>query len=320
MRRGVVICAMLYVLSGTQGAVAQDTARRLAVLTLNPAAMDAIRSHVIPQLARQGFTEGRNLRIDVRIGAIDALPGLARELVALSPDVILAIANQAVDAARAASPTVPIVMFGQDPVGAGYAASLARPGGQVTGVAILTAELDVKRLELLRDVVPAAHRVAVLVHKSGFGHELRERTMNAMAAAAKLELTFLYTASSQEYTAAFASMRAAGSQLLVISASSNFSRDVEMLAGLALDARLPTVCEWQEMAASGCLLGYGPSRSELYRLSANYIARILKGAAPGELPIEEPANFELGVNMRVARALGVAIPPALLVRADEVTE
>ena len=106
----------------------------------------------------------------------------------------------------------------------------------------------------------------------------------------------------------------------MISANSNFARDVDMLAELAMNARLPTVCEWEEMAAAGCMLGYGPSRTELYRLSANYIARILKGAAPGGLPIEQPANFTFGVNMRVARALGVSIPTTLLLRADEITE
>jgi putative ABC transport system substrate-binding protein len=311
---------LLGLASAADDAGAQDRVYRLGVLSPNPTALEAIRAVVLPQLARHGFVEARNLDLDARFGETEMLPGLARALAARSPDVIFASSNLSVDAVLAASKSVPIVMFGQDPVGAGYAASLARPGGQVTGVAILTVDLDVKRLELLRDVVPAARRVAVLVHSTGRGNDLREATMNEMARRADLTLAFHYVARSQDYERAFTAMRDAGAELLVLSANTHFARDVGVLAALAREGRLPTVCEWQEMAAAGCLLGYGPSRTELYRLSANYIARIFKGASPGELPIEQPANFELGVNMRVARALGVTIPPTLLLRADEVTE
>jgi putative ABC transport system substrate-binding protein len=275
---------------------------------------------VLVQLARQGFVEGRNLRLDTRFGEMEALPALAKELAADAPDVFFASSNLSVDAARAATSSIPIVMFGQDPVGSGYAQSLARPGGQVTGVAILTADLDVKRLELLRDVVPAARRAAVLLHRTARGNDEREATMNVLAARAGMTIAFHYVARMEDYAPAFAVMREAGAELLIVSANTHFARDVAVLAALARENRLPSICEWQEMAAAGCLIGYGPSRTELYRLSANYIARILKGAAPGELPIEQPANFELGVNMQVARALGVTIPPTLLLRADEVTE
>jgi putative ABC transport system substrate-binding protein len=293
---------------------------RLAVLSPNPRAMEAINAIVLMQLAKQGFVEGRNLRVDARFGEAEALPRLAAELGALSPDAIFASSNLSVETALEATKAVPIIMFGQDPVGSGYAASLARPGGRVTGVAILTADLDVKRLEVLRDVVPAARHVAVLVHRTARDHALRERTLTAMAENTGLALTFHYIDQSQDYRSAFAAMRAAGAQMLVVSANTHFARDVATIAALAAETLLPSVCEWQEMAAAGCLLGYGPSRSELYRLSANYIARIFRGAAPGDLPIEQPANFELGVNMQVARALGATIPPTLLLRADEVTE
>lgn len=301
-------------------AAAEDRVFRLGVLSPNPGMMDDLRAITLPALARQGFVEGRNLRIDARFGAVERLPALAKELVATAPDVVFASSNPSVEAFMAATTSVPIVMFGQDPVGAGYAQSLARPGGQVTGVAILTADLDVKRLEQLRDVVPGARRVAVLVHTTGRDNEMREKTLNTMGQRAGLTITHHYVTREEDYRPAFAAMRAAGAELLVVSANTNFARDVGTIAALATAARLPTVCEWQEMAAQGCLLGYGPSRSELYRLSANYIARILRGAAPGELPIEQPANFELGVNMHVARSLNVTIPPTLLLRADQVTE
>jgi putative ABC transport system substrate-binding protein len=160
----------------------------------------------------------------------------------------------------------------------------------------------------------------VLLHTTARSNDLRENTMNDLARRAGMSITFHHVSRPQDYAAAFAAMRGARAELLVVSANTHFSRDVVLLASLAGEARLPTICEWQEMAASGCLLGYGPSRSELYRLSANYIARIFKGATPGELPIEQPAIFELGVNMRVARALGVTVPTTLLLRADEVIE
>jgi putative ABC transport system substrate-binding protein len=314
----MALCALLT--TGAGDAAAQDKVYRLAILSPNPAAIPAVQALVLPQLAQQGFVEGRNLRIDARAGEAEALPTLAKELAGGAPDVFFASSNLSVDAVLAATRSVPIVMFGQDPVGSEYAQSLARPGGQVTGVAILTADLDIKRLELLRDVVPEARRAAILVHKTARDNDLRERTMSDLTRRTGLAVDFHYISRMEDYAAAFAAMRAAGTEFLVVSANTHFSRDVATITALAADARLPTVCEWQEMAAAGCMLGYGPSRRELYRLSANYIARILKGAAAGELPIEQPANFELGVNMQVARALGVTIPPILLLRADEVTE
>lgn len=322
MRRVGHLALLVAALLAPFGTRAQlpDKVYRLAVLSPNPGTMEPIRAVLLTQLAKQGFVEGRNLRVDARFGETAALPALARELAALTPDAIFASSNLAVDAARAATATAPIVMFGQNPVGSGYAASLARPGGQVTGVAILTAELDVKRLELLLDVVPALRRAAVLIHRTAADAEARASALRALGSKAGLALTFHRVAEPGEYAAAFAAMREGGAQALVISANTHFARDVAVLARLAGDARLPTVCEWQEMAASGCMLGYGPSRSELYRLSANYLARIFKGADPAELPIEQPTNFELGVNVRVARGFGIDLPPTLLLRADEVIE
>ena len=321
MRR-ILLLASLFAAIAAPGAGAQAPERvyRLAILSPNPTAINSLRSNMLPQLARLGFAEGRNLQVDFRSAEADALPQLASEIAASAPDAIFAVSNLSVDAALAATRTLPIVMFGQDPVGAGYAASLAQPGGQVTGVAILTADLDVKRLELLRDVMPGARRAAVLIHRLARDPALREKSMNALAESAGLALAFHYVSRREEYPAAFAAMRAAGTQMLVVSGNTHFVRDVAAITALAREARLATVCEWQEMAMAGCLLGYGPSLSELQRRSANYMAMLFKGAAPGTLPIEQPANFELGVNMRVARALGITIPEILLLRADEVTE
>ena len=316
----LVLALSALALVPSAAAQASEKTYRLAILSPNPSAIDRIRTELLPQLARHGFAEGRNLRVDFRTGNAELLPKLAADLVASSPDAIFATSNVSVDALLTATKTLPIVVFGQDPVGAGYAVSLARPGGQVTGVAILTADLDVKRLELLRDAVPGARRAAVLIHKTARDHAQRESTINAMAAGAGMTVAYHYVARREDYALAFAAMREGGTQVLVVSANSHFVRDVRIIGELAQDARLPTVCEWKEMAASGCLFGYGPSLGELLRLSANYIARIFRGANPGELPIAQPANFELGVNMHIARALGVAVPTTLLLRADEVIE
>lgn len=313
--------ALILVLAPSEAsAQAPERTYRLGILSPNPSTIDRVRSELLPHLAKQGFAEGRNLLIDFRWGDAALLPRIASELVAAAPDAIFASSNLSVDAALGATKMLPVIMFGQDPVGAGYADSLARPGRQVTGVAILTADLDVKRLELLRDVVPAARRAAILIHRTAHDHALRESTINAMAMRAGMTVDYHYVSHRDDYALAFAAMRAAGAQVLVVSANTHFVRDVGIIGALAQEARLPTVCEWKEMAAAGCLFGYGPNLGELLRLSANYIARVFKGAIPGELPIEQPANFELGVNMKLARLLDVAVPPNLLLRADEVIE
>jgi putative ABC transport system substrate-binding protein len=293
---------------------------RLGVLASSIDSIAVTRDVTLPELARLGFSEGRNLVVESRFGNEAALPALARELLLARPDVILAIGGEAIRAAQDASRTVPIVMMGVDPVGQGFAASLARPGGNVTGVVILGAELDAKRLEMLSEAVPQARRVAALLLPSSPGRQASERALRAVAASAGLELIVVDAGGPDEYPAAFAAMRAAGAQALLIMAHAVFYRDAAMLTGLAAESRLPTICEWAEMAHLGCMLGYGPSRTELRRRMARYAARIFQGAAPGELPIELPVQYEFAINLRTARTLAVAIPPALLVRADEVIE
>jgi putative ABC transport system substrate-binding protein len=270
----------------------------------------------MPQLARLGFTEGRNLVVDQRIGDDETLPEKAKELVALKPDAILVVGPEALLAARQATSTVPIVIFGPDPVSLGFADSLAHPGGNVTGVLILIAELDAKRVEKLHEAVPSAQRLAALVPPSpGSAKE-----MLAAAAHAGLELRLYPVSGPAEYAAAFAKMREAGAQALVIGANPRLYRDGAMLAKLALEAGLPTACEWAEMAQLGCLFGYGPDRAELRRRVANYIARIFRGSQPGDLPLEQPTRYELSINLKIAKALGVTIPQSILGAADEVIE
>jgi putative ABC transport system substrate-binding protein len=289
---------------------------------LSPAVaqLDSIRIVVLPELANAGIAEGRNLIFDARAGSTEKLPELARELIATNPDAIMAVSSAAIGALKAISSTVPIVMSFSDldPVAAGFAASFARPGGNITGIAMLATVLDAKRLQLLHEAVPVARRVAVLA-VSESRHAL---TLEAMRVAASdgIELVPLYAELPGSYPRAFTAMRTAGAQALVIVAAPEFNRDAEILSALATEAGLPTMCEWGQMATRGCLLGYGPAGPELWRRAADYVIRVLRGAAAGDLPIEQPTKFELVINLKTAKALGLEVPPALLARADGVIE
>ena len=274
------------------------------------------RQITLPELARLGFVEGRNLVFDGRVGELDALPGLMAELLAGQPDAVVAI-GPAIGPAGAATRTVPIVSFGFDPIELGLAASYARPGGNVTGVVILIGELEAKRLSLLLEAVPDRRRVAALVPARNGANET---ALRKAAAGLGVELLVFPATSPSEYASAFAAMQAQGAQALVIGATPQFQRDGKQLAGLALEARLPTVCEWAEMAHAGCLIGYGPSRTALRKRMADQIARIFRGAAPGDLPIERPTVFEFAVNQKIAKSLDVNIPTAVLTGADDVIE
>lgn len=276
------------------------------------------RQITLPELAKLGFVEGRNLVFDARNGEPAALPGLMRELLAEKPDVIVAV-GPAVATAGAATRTVPIVSFGFDPIELGLAANYAKPGGNVTGVVILAGELDAKRLSILLEAVPDRRRFAVLMPRLGNG-ERDDSALRKAAAGLGLELLVFPVGTPSDYPAAFSAMRTQGAEALVIGATPQFQRDVKQLAALALEARLPTVCEWAEMAQGGCLIGYGPSRVALRKRMADQIARIFRGAAPGDLPIEQPTVFQFAVNQKVAKSLDLSISSAMLARADEVIE
>jgi putative ABC transport system substrate-binding protein len=293
---------------------------RLGLLALNQQSVDVTREHTLPELAKLGFIEGRNLTIDARIGEPGELVANARTLVASHVDAMIAIGADAILSARAASRTVPIVMFGDDPVGLGVADSLARPGRNVTGVTILVAELDAKRLQLLHEAVPSAHRVAGLLYAAQTSRAVSIRGMQEVAAGAALDLAFIEVPEPVDYQDAFDKLRQAGVEAVVVGPSPVFFRDGASIAALALERRMATICEWADMAREGCLIGFGPNRAGLRRRMAHLLARIFVGTDPAELPIEGPTLFELAINLRTARALGIEVPAALLGRADEVIE
>ena len=276
------------------------------------------RLTILPELAISGFVEGRNLTFEGRIGNPDAMPGLMRELLDTHPDAIIAVGPTAAVAAHAATQTVPIVVLTSNALELGLAQSFARPGGNITGVVILARELEVKRLSILHEAIPHGRRVAAFVPAAG--DIFSETEMRAAAERMGIELLIFKVAKPADYPGAFAAIRSANVQALLIAATPEFYRDVTELSALALEARLPTICEWAEMARAGCLIGYGPNRPALRRRMASQIAAIFRGEAPGDVPIEQPTIFGMAINEKTAKALGFIFPDAVLFKADEVIE
>jgi putative tryptophan/tyrosine transport system substrate-binding protein len=318
MRRAVLICVALALLL-PRYAEAAERMWRLGVLT--PVDDGVVRTVMLPYLATRGFVEGRNLVLDVRIGTAEQLPELAKALVGDKPDAIIAISDWALHPARAATGTIPIVAapIGADPVRARVAESWAHPGGNVTGVCLIAPELEIKRFALLREALPSVHRIAVLSNHRKVV-EVGLLPLQKAAAEAGLELVQIWIESPNEYAAAFDAMRRDGVEALVIVPTPELDRDTEQLGSLAAKARLPAIGGFRESAQKGLLIGYGPSLKELGRQAAGYVDRILNGAQAGELPFQGPTHFDFAINMRTAKALGLTIPPSLLVGADEIIE
>jgi putative ABC transport system substrate-binding protein len=272
---------------------------------------------MIPELARRGFVKGKNLIVLPRWGRdIDAL---AEDLASLKPDVIVAVAPKAIAAAMKAAPQTPIVAsFTSDPVIEGQAASISRPGGQVTGLALLTFDGDKKRIELLHDAIPSARKFAFLADE--FQMTQHKEDYRQTAEKIGVELFRFEVKSSADYQPTFDAIHNAGVDGVVIQSSPNFHRDAAQLATLALERRLPTICEWRAMATDGCLIGYGPDIAELRLRTADFIVRIFSGGRPAEMPFEQPTRFEMAINNKVAHTIGMTMPPSVFVRADEVIE
>jgi putative ABC transport system substrate-binding protein len=292
------------------------------MLSTDGGVIDAFRQWGLPELAQQGFVEGRNLMMESRSsgGMTDPLPALAREILATRPDVVVAVSNRVASVLLSIDAAVPIVMgfAGGDPVAAGLAASLARPGGRVTGVIMLAEELDAKRIEFAHEVTPGARRVGFLVGSTSTAAAVA--AVETTARSLGIELVVVRASGADDYGAAFAALSAAQVGALVVGSFPGFSGNAEPLARMALAANLPAFCEWRHMAQAGCLVGYGAVMAELQRRVAFYVVRILRGEAPGEMAMEQAARFELVVNLRTARALGLTVPQSLLARADEVIE
>jgi putative ABC transport system substrate-binding protein len=311
-------------LFGAGSAAAQPAQKVWRLGFLSPSFSDSAvnsRRSAVAELGPLGFVEGRNLVVEERYaeGELERLADLAREIAQSHPDAIIAVTPSAIRAAREAAPNTPIVMAfaGEDPVAGGLVASLARPGGTVTGIALLASEGDAKRVELTAQALPNARHIALLASKDA---EDRVTLAHETATALGLEITVLRAAGPSDYDLVFPLLRGGKPQALVLGSAPVFFRDAQDLALRAAALRLPMVCQWREMAQAGCILSYGPSIETLYRKVATYVTRIFQGASPADLPVEQPTTFELVVNLRAAKAIGVELSPTLLARADEVIE
>src|SRR6476661_319330 len=274
-------------------------------------------------LRQLGYVEGRNIRFEYRYadGFLDRLPALAEELVRLNPQVIVSGPLPANLAARKATATIPIVMAtGADPVGFGLVQSLHRPGGNVTGLANFAEELASKQIDVVRELLPRLVRVATLVNVGNPLHVPQLREMQAAAAKASLALGHFDYRVPEDLERAFSEFVRAKADALLVPPDTTFSSNVVRITELAAKARLPATYGDRRAVEAGGLLSYGPNVVENYRRSAIYVDKILKGAKPAELPVEQPTKIELVINLKTATALGLTVPPSLLARADEVIE
>jgi putative ABC transport system substrate-binding protein len=265
--------------------------------------------------------EGKNIVIEWRSaeGKADRLPALAAELVCLKVDVIVTAGPGSTRAAKEATPTIPIVM-GQDtdPVGNGFVASLARPGGNITGLATLAPEIGGKRLELLKEIVPKLSRVAVLGTSTSPGSAQQLKEVERAAGALGVKLQYLDVLSFKDFETAFRAAGKGRAEAVLTLGSSILLSHRAQLADLAVKNRLPAIYAQPEYVEAGGLMTYGVSITDLFRRTATYVDKILKGAKPADLPVEQPQKFEFIVNLKAAKQIGLTIPPNVLARADRV--
>jgi putative ABC transport system substrate-binding protein len=294
---------------------------RIGYLSASSPSSQQTRFEAFRQGLRElGYVEGKNIVIELRFadGKFDRLPALVAELVRLKTDIIVSAGPAATRAAKDATTTIPIVMgFGNDPVGSGVVASLSRPEGNITGLSTLAPELSGKQLELLKEIVPKLSRVAVLGNSTEPGNAQALREIELAAGALKLQIQYLEIQDPKDFEIAFreASKKRAGAVLLL---SMAVSANRKQIADLAAKSRLPTVYWISEFVEAGGLMYYGPSFTDLFRRAATYVDKLLKGAKPADLPIEQPTKFEFIVNLKAAKQIGLTIPPNVLARADTV--
>ena len=274
-------------------------------------------------LGELGYLEGKSIVIEWRFleEQGDRLPALAVELARLKIDVLVAFGPTSTHAAKKATNTIPIVMVQvNDPIGAGFVTSLARPGGNITGLSQMAPELSGKKLELLKEIVPKLSRVAVFGTSTQPGNAQSVKETDLAAKTLGLQFQYLEVKDPKDLDTAFRNAVSWWAQAIVLLQSPVFSSRRKALAELAVKNRLPAMYPQSDYMDAGGLMFYGPSMSDLFRRAATYVDKILKGAKPADLPIEQPTKFELVINMKAAKALGLTIPPSVLLRADQVIE
>jgi putative ABC transport system substrate-binding protein len=314
-------------LAGPIAAVAQQPAGipRIGLLMGGSPSVEAARLDAFREaLEKFGYVDDQTILIEVRyaMGEADRLGGLAGELVALAPAVIVCVGSQEIISVQAATHTIPIVFLQvSDPVEQGLVASFARPGGNTTGFTQMSAELDPKRLQLLHEIAPSVSRAAFLVNPT-LAPGVEERFAKAQAAGKSLGIALrrIDAATPAELTAALAAIEASSGSALLVQSDPLFGTERARIVDFAITHRRPTAFQNRAYVASGGLLSYGPDVVENARLAAGYVAKILQGANPADLPVQQPTRFQLVVNLKTANALGLTVPPAILDLADEVIE
>ena len=319
MRRRKFIAATATLLVSARRSRAQGTRRRLGVLVVGTTKDSAL----LDGLRNRGWIDGQNLIIEYRFAqSQDHLPALAAELVALSPDLLIAAGPQAAVALNSATPTIPIVFVAVfDPVAIGLVQSLPRPGGNITGLATRVPGFASKEMEVLRDIVPTASKIAVLANP---GNPINRLTIaEEMPQAAQhlgVALLIVEATTAEELDIAFASAANQHADAIIVLGDPLTFGHATQVTALAAKHRLPAIYISRFFVTNGGLMSYGPDFADLHLRAGGYVDKILKGAKPSDLPVEQPTKFQLVINMTTAKALGLTVPPALLARADEVIE
>jgi putative tryptophan/tyrosine transport system substrate-binding protein len=269
-----------------------------------------------------GYVEGQNLVIEYRFGndRLDRVPELAAELVKSGVEVIVAQGAAVSEVSKLSLPVPIVYIFSGDPIAAGFADNLAHPRGNMTGVTLMAAELNSKRLEILRDIVPGLRRVAIIANPEHHGVNLERANSEETGQRLGIEIRYYPTPSLEALDAAFAAMKGDPGQAISVFSDGFAVQNRKLIFDFAADQRIPVVAAWSIFARSGAICSYGPLQSEQYRRLAGYVDRIAKGAKPAELPIQRPTKFETVINLKVAKLLRLTIPPALLASADELIE
>src|SRR5438876_1536247 len=319
----VVAIGVSFTLCGTVAQAQQPTkVYRIGYLTNASLSSVAARTEAFHQGLRElGYVEGKNIVIEWRSteGKADRQPGLAAELVRLKVDVIVTGGPAATRAAKEATVAIPIVMaFDIDPVGSGFVATLARPGGNITGLSTLSPEISGKRLELLKEIVPKLSRVAVLGNSTVPGNAQALRETERAAGVFGVKLQYVEIENPEEIESAFRAARKGHADAVLVLGSQVVTSHAKQFAELAAKSQLPAIYWSPEFVEAGGLMTYSVRITDLFRRSATYVDKILKGAKPAELPVEQPTKFELIINLKAAKQIGLTIPPNVLLRADKV--
>jgi len=324
LRYSILFWALSFCLSDVAQAQQSRKGARVGYLAAVSASADAPRLDAFQRELRElGYVEGQDLIVEYRheARAFDRLPALAAELIASKIDVLVAVTTNAAQAAKRTTATVPIVFMGvTDPVAAGLAESLARPGGNVTGITNIAATLTGKRLQFLKLTIPRVSRVAVLWDPKAPGSIPQWRESQQPARELGLQLYSMEVSSVDRYEAAFKEAVNAGNTAVWVTLNPLANSNQDAIAKLAIANNLPSICARGDYAENGCLLAYGPSYDAEGRDGARYVDKILKGAKPASLPIEQPTKFELVVNVQTAKRLGLTVPAAVLLQADKIIQ